>query len=227
MKILALDTSTLTAQVAVWDERVLAERARPVSTHSETLLSLVDECLREAGLRASDLDAIACGAGPGSFTGLRIGLASAKGLCFALSRPLLLVSSLEALAARAPDGLVCATLDAYKQEVYAALFRVAGGCAAVDEKGERVLPPATLAAELSERAAGEPIAIVGSGVRRYRELLVPGVRLLDDEEGPRASDVARLAAQKIYRGETDDLARSAPRYIRPSEAELAKLKSSS
>jgi tRNA threonylcarbamoyladenosine biosynthesis protein TsaB len=220
MKLLAIDTSTLTAGVAVWDGAPRAARRQRVTTHSDALLLLVEEALAEAGLRAAELDGIACGAGPGSFTGLRIGLATAKGLCFALDKPLVLISSLAALAARAPAGeRVCATLDAHKGEVYAGLFTVeADGVRA--EEPERVLPPAELARAL---AAAPPRWIVGEGAHRYAELaaIVP---LLDGDPAPDPSDVARLAAPRFAAGQVDELARSAPGYIRPSEAELVQQK---
>src|ERR1700761_5339320 len=105
MIVLALDTATLASAVALWrDGQLLAERRRLVTTHSESLLAMIDESLAEAGLRPPQLDGIVCGAGPGSFTGLPIGLATAKGLCLALDKPLVLVSTLAALAARAPAG---------------------------------------------------------------------------------------------------------------------------
>jgi tRNA threonylcarbamoyladenosine biosynthesis protein TsaB len=220
MKLLAIDTATLTAGVAVWDSHsglLAPERRRVVTTHSEALMPLIDEALRELGLPPAALDAIVCGAGPGSFTGLRIGLSTAKGLCFALGRPLALISSLEALAARAPDGRVCATLDALKGEVYAGLFTVAGGL--VEPGGEElVLAPEALA----ERLAGDRQAwrLCGSGVLRYPELLVPGTSLLDEDGAPRPADLARLGAARLQAGPPDDLARSGPRYIRPSEAEI-------
>jgi tRNA threonylcarbamoyladenosine biosynthesis protein TsaB len=213
--ILAVDTSTLLSGVAVWrDGRALAVRQRLVTTHSESLLLMIDEALAEAGLRAADLDAIACGAGPGSFTGLRIGLATAKGLCFALAKPLVMVSSLAALAARAPDGRVCATIDAFKGEVYGALFDVAGGAPTLVGE-ELVLRPETLLTRLDDVAC-----VVGSGASKY-SFLGTG-RLLDEEPGPRAADVARLAAARLQRGESDDLSTATPAYIRPSEAELVK-----
>jgi tRNA threonylcarbamoyladenosine biosynthesis protein TsaB len=222
--LLALDTATLMAGVAVFrdhDGRVLAERRRVVTTHSEALLQLVDEALREAAVEARALDAIVCGAGPGSFTGLRIGLATAKGLCFALGRPLVMVSSLEALAARAPDGRVCAVIDAHKGEVYAGLFAVERGVPRpLDPSGEaeRVLAPAALADEL--RAGG--VVLVGDGVLRYRELFI-GAAPLDEDGAPRPADVARLGALRLAAGERSDLARAAPKYIRPSEAERMKM----
>lgn len=214
MKILALDTSTQTAGVAAWEGRVVAERRGRVTTHSDALLTMIDETLREAGWTAASLDAVACTAGPGSFTGLRIGLATAKGLCFALGKPLSCVPSLEALAARAPDGRVAAVMDAHKQEVYAAIYEVAGGVPRL-EAGEWVLPPSELAA----RVAGLPL--VGDGALRYPEL----GRLLDEDGAARPSDVARLAAARLLRGEADDLSSTGPRYVRASEAEIARMKS--
>jgi tRNA threonylcarbamoyladenosine biosynthesis protein TsaB len=215
MKIIAIDTSTLTAGVAAWsDGAVVAERRARVTTHSDVLLSMVDEVLREAGWSIAALDGVACTAGPGSFTGLRIGLATAKGLCFAAGKPLAGVGSLEALAARAPDGQVAAVMDAHKQEVYAAIYDVAGGLPTL-KAGEWVLPPS----ELLERIAGLPV--VGDGALRYPQLGHP----LDNDGAPRPADVARLAAARLEKGEADDLSSSGPRYVRASEAEIARMKS--
>ncbi len=216
MILVAIDTSTLQSGVALWrDGRALAIRQRMVTTHSESLLAMVDEAFAEAGLRPGDADAVACGAGPGSFTGLRIGLATAKGLCFALEKPLVMVSSLAAMAARAPDGRVVATIDAFKGEVYAGIYDVAGGVPTL-RGTELVLPPDRLVAMLADVAF-----VVGSGAAKY-----PGIvgdrRLLDEEPGPRPADVARLAAARVARGESDDLSTATPAYIRPSEAELVK-----
>jgi tRNA threonylcarbamoyladenosine biosynthesis protein TsaB len=219
MLLLALDTSTSMASVAVVrDRELVAERDRLVTTHSESLIALVDECLAAAQVALNDVDAVACGAGPGSFTGLRIGLATAKGLCWALPKPLVMISSLAAIAARAPDGICCATIDAYKGEIYAARFSVVAGAPLLDGD-ERVLPPEALAEELRAQA---PLTIAGSGAAKYPQLLVDGVRLLDERPGPRARDVAFLALARAQNGDFDDLAAAAPRYIRPSEAELVK-----
>lgn len=214
MIVLAVDTSTLQAGAALWrDGAIVAEGQRTVTKHSDALLAMIDEAFVAASLAPADVDAVACGAGPGSFTGLRIGLATCKGLCFALGKPIVLVSSLAALAARAPDGRVCATLDAFKGEVYAGLFDVRGGVPRLDGE-ERVLPPAKLLPLLDGIDA-----VVGSGAQKYREL---ALNLLDEEAGPRPADVARLAAIRAARGDFDDLATAAPAYIRPSEAELVK-----
>ncbi len=218
MLLLGIDTATLTAAAALWrDGQVIAERQRAVTTHSEMLLAMVDECCAEVGIAPRQLDGVVCGAGPGSFTGLRIGLATAKGLCFALDQPLLLVSSLAAMAARAPDGRVLATLDAFKGEVYAGLYDVAGGVP-VPAGDEAVLAPEALLAQL---AAAPAAFVVGSGVAKYPALLAAG-RLLDPEPGPRPADLLRLGAARLARGDQADLATATPAYIRPSEAELVK-----
>jgi tRNA threonylcarbamoyladenosine biosynthesis protein TsaB len=218
MLLIGIDTATQAAAAALWrDGRVLAQRQRTVTTHSEMLLTMVDECCAEAGVSPRQLDGVVCGAGPGSFTGLRIGLATAKGLCFALDKPLALISSLAAMAARAPDGRVLATLDAYKGEVYAGLFDVAGGMpTAVGD--EAVLPPEVLLQRLGEPL---PAFLLGSGVVKYPALLAAG-SCLDSEPGPRPADLLRLGAARLERGDHDELATAAPAYIRPSEAELVK-----
>lgn len=218
--ILSLDTTTPQASVAVWataGELLSVRRAR-VTTHSETLLGLIDEVLVESGRTLADVLAIACAAGPGSFTGLRIGLATAKGLCFAAAKPLVLVSSLQAMALRAPLGaLAVPCLDAYKGEVFAGLYRSALPPLALRE--ERVLPPARLAAELLDLARREVVVLVGDGPVRWPELRLPGI-LADDVAPPDAVDVARLAAARLAQGSVDDLEHASPHYIRPSEPEL-------
>lgn len=224
--LLAVDTATLQAGVALVDEtgRELASRRARVTTHSEQLLTLIAEVLAEAGHGPGDLWGAACGAGPGSFTGLRIGLATVKGLCLSSSTPLLMVSSLAALAARAPEGaLVVPCIDAWKGEVYAGFYR--RGASSSGEplallEAEAVLPPERLVAWLQARAAAEPVHLVGDGAARYPQLSeVTGV-IHVDRAPPDPADVGRLAALRLLRGEADDLAAAVPSYIRPSEAEL-------
>lgn len=115
MKLLALDTSTRSATVALTiGDEIAAERQREVTTHSEGLLALIDDVLRDGGVPVGDLDGIVCGSGPGSFTGLRIGMATAKGLCFATGKRLYCVESMTALALGARDlaPLTLTVLDA-------------------------------------------------------------------------------------------------------------------
>ena len=223
MIVLALDTATTSSAVALWrDGRVVAERRRVVTTHSEHLMAMIDESFTEAGLKPRDLDGVVCGAGPGSFTGLRIGLATAKGLCLALDKPLAMVSTLAAIAARAPDGRVLAAIDALKGEVYAGLFDVTGGHP--ERAGdEAVIAPERLLAQLGAWLPAIVVGtVVGSGALKYPALVVPGARLLDGDAGPHPVDLARLGAARLAAGLADDLATATPAYLRPSEAELVK-----
>ena len=232
--ILAIDTATLDASVALVtrEGQLRASRQARVTTHSEALLGMIAAVLEEAGVRPDDLAAVACGAGPGSFTGLRIGLATAKGLCLAVGSasnpsgrrlPLLLVSSLQALARRAPasmqGALVVPCIDAFKSEVYVGFYRGGDEPAPAGTPVEAVLPPQQLIARLAALPAGSPLCIVGGGPVRYPEL-----RALDalfvEGGAPVADEVGRLAAMRLARGEADDLAAAVPRYIRPSEAEI-------
>lgn len=219
MRILALDTATLTASVAILDgDAIAAAGDAHADTHSEKLLPLVDAVLNQAGLRPALLDAIACGAGPGSFTGLRIGLATAKGLCFALGKPLVLVSSLAALAYEVRGRDVLALIDARKREVYAGVFSGDG----VALGGERVLPPDALADHVRSAAGNRRLVVIGDGAAAYRDAAARcgdvdlSVRLTPD-----ARAVARLAQAKLASGASDEVLTAAPTYIRASEAEIA------
>lgn len=235
--ILAIDTTTQQAGVALADGAgesfvVRSTRRRRVTTHSEALVAMVDEALGEAGVTLAAVDAIACAAGPGSFTGLRIGLATAKGLCLALGRPLLMISSLRALALRVPAGAVAVgCIDAWKGEVYAGYFRGGPEPAPFGEglPEEEVLRPERLAERIAmlRAGAGAPVHLVGDGPVRWPLVRAAGGEgaalaplVAEDVEPPDPVDVARLAAMRHVRGEADDLAGASPRYLRPSEAEL-------
>jgi tRNA threonylcarbamoyladenosine biosynthesis protein TsaB len=233
VKILALDTSTPLCGVCVLDTSTgaVAVRRQQVTTHSDRLLALVAESLAEAGLSPTDLRGVACGAGPGSFTGLRIGAATAKGLCFALGIPLVMVSSLAALAqAAAPraEGPVLACLDAAQGRVYARLFASARGAETAevgdDDQEVRLL--------LSRDAAWEPghlgevlrriclggarLAVCGNGVLRYQGQLLPeGGVWAHEDPSPHPMEVARLGAARLARGEADPLAEAVPDYVSP------------
>jgi tRNA threonylcarbamoyladenosine biosynthesis protein TsaB len=223
VKILALDTATLTASVALLvDDQVAAARQARVSTHSETLLELIAAVLKDAQLEAAEVDLCACGRGPGSFTGLRIGLATAKGLCFALDKPLVVVSSLAALAmgqapTAGPDTHVLSLLDARKHEVYAGLYRLTPWPLPVRE--EVVLAPHHLAAYLGD-VTGE-VSIVGDGTTAYPLHARALGRVLEGvPPTPQAENVARLGLRSWQTSPRDELAHATPTYIRPSEAEL-------
>ena len=208
MIVLGIDTATKIASAAiVEDGRVLAETSGDGRGHGSDLLVLIDAVCVGAAIGAHDLDAVAIGAGPGSFTGLRIGMATAKGIAFAAKCPLWAVSSLAALAHHEllaePLATVMAVLDARRDEVYAGAYRrdsdrtVAIGV-------ERVLPPAALEIPAGARIAGDFIE-----ARDGHSVTFPIT--------PRGAAVALLALEGAR---ADVLVTGAPTYIRPSEAEV-------
>jgi len=208
--ILGLDSSTLTASVALLDgDQLLHAADASAGRHSEVLLPLVDAAFAAAGRRPADLRAIACGAGPGSFTGLRIGLATAKGLCLALGLPLHLPSSLAALAwgARGLGRPVLAVLDARRHEVFAGLFDELGAPLGAETVG----PPEILV----ELAAGRQPIVVGDGAQAYPDAAArAGEPRLDLRRTPAAEAIARLAASTP----AAPLAAAAPTYLRGADA---------
>ncbi len=228
--ILALDTATRQSSVALCDARggLLAEAHREVTTHSEGLLPMIHEILGQAGVIVGDLTAVACGRGPGSFTGLRIGMATAKGICLAADLPLICVSSLLPLGAagaeaEGDDLLVAAVLDARRKEVFCGLYR--GGRPVGDEV---LFTPADLVPYLQREAGDEALVLAGDGALLYREVLLDGLgdraRLAADRcHQVRASHMARAAAERLAAGETDDLLHAEPLYIRASDAKLPKV----
>jgi tRNA threonylcarbamoyladenosine biosynthesis protein TsaB len=224
--ILAFDTSTPCARVAVLspegDGRATAEKV--AARHSSNLLRLCDEVLRATGVAVSDLAAIACGAGPGSFTGLRVGLAVAKGLALADRIPLVLVSSLDALAADLASlgeaGLVLPCIDAGKGQVYGRLYRVAGGATVPISTDDFALSPEDLCRLVQAQAAGAAVLTGGNGADRYLEVfraLLGPEAVRAQIAGPSALAVGRLALARLARGEHDDLETSVPRYGRPPD----------
>ena len=236
MRLLAIDTATFTASAAVVDVGadgaatviVAADFTTQSAGHGEGLVPHLAALLAQAGITLASIDAFAVGAGPGSFTGLRIGLATAKGLAFATDRPLWLASSLAALAwdlgAALADGdatLLIAALDARRHEIYVGCYRRSGpGVVAVGP--ERVLPPAALTAMLAEvDPDGGPALIGGDALAVHAaalaELPARVVRRPDIRPTPSAIAVAVVAATGPR---LDALAHGAPAYIRPSEAEV-------
>ena len=224
--ILAFDTATSCARVAVLSPagQSLAAAEKLASRHSSNLLRLCDEVLRAAGVTVADLSAIVCGAGPGSFTGLRVGLAVAKGLALADQTPLVLVSSLDALAADlaavSHAALVFPCIDAGKGQVYGRLYRAAGEAPTPIGSDELMLSPEDLCRLVQERAAGTTVLAGGNGADRYLEVFRAhlGEKAVQPQfAGPSALAVGHLALARLARGEQDDLENSVPRYGRPPD----------
>jgi tRNA threonylcarbamoyladenosine biosynthesis protein TsaB len=225
--LLAYDTATPTARVAVLSTQgeCVAMRERTAARHSANLLALCDEVLQKAGTRVGDLAAIACGAGPGSFTGLRVGLAVAKGLALPTGLPLVTVSSLDALAhdlaARAPEArLLLPCLDAGKSEVYARLYAVTESAPRALGEVDWVLSPAELAPLVKAAADGQIVCTGGTGVDRYLDVFLAALgkeAVLPSAPGPSAMAVGRLALDRLRQGQIDDIETAVPRYGRPPD----------
>lgn len=188
--------------------------------HAESLLDLLEAMLSRQGLEPSQLALIACGRGPGSFTGVRVGLASAAGLALGVGCPLWPVDTLAALARNAAGypGVAIVVVDARKSEVYAAAYRVPLGGPPVELAPARVGPAGAVVAELRALAGGDAV-VFGSGAQLYgcASAVPPGWHL------PRASEVAWLAAQAFDAAGRDPARVPAldPAYVRPSDAELS------
>ncbi len=223
MRILAVDTASISASVAALEDTELhAELVLATGqTHSRHLMEMIHQVLSFSSWPLESVDAFAVSLGPGSFTGLRIGISTVKGLGTALEKPVAGVSSLQALGLQcALGGLpVCALIDGRKGEVYCARYRRKGGQLAAEGR-EAVLPPRE-----AIRNIDEPVIFAGSGALLYRDLIAGmlGERALFVPPGSdliRASSVARLARVPLQRPEACRPESLAPRYIRRPDAEI-------
>lgn len=208
MRILALETATHRLSVALWDAGRVVERAAELpSGGSEWLLPAVGELLAEAGVGLKSLDGIAFGAGPGSFTGLRLAVGCAQGLAFGLDRPVFGIDSLAALALASGEQRVFACLDARMNEVYVAAYA----------DGIVVLPPTVSPPEQVPLPPGEGWVGCGDGFASYPGRLPAFGRERADLR-PTAAAVAELAAIRFAAGEGGDAAAAAPIYVRDKVA---------
>jgi tRNA threonylcarbamoyladenosine biosynthesis protein TsaB len=216
MRVLAVETSTLAGGAALLDGGlVVGEYTLDVSlTHSERLMGAVDRLLSDAGWTVRDLEGLAVSVGPGSFTGLRIGLSTVKGLALALAIPVAAVPTLDALAALLPFAAlpVCPVLDARKREVYASLYRW-DGAGMRREWDYLALAPADLARRLDE-----PVIVLGDAADQVDSPHARRIR--PPRRGPSPAAVGFLGHQRLAMGDTVAPADLVPIYLRPSEAEL-------
>ena len=228
MLILAFETTAKAGSVALLEDgRLLAESYQNTGlTHSQTLMVMAEDMLKAAGKTMADVTAVAVAEGPGSFTGVRIGVAAAKGLAWGAELPCYGVSTLESMALTLGvyEGYVCACMDARRNQVYNALFYVNHG---VMERvcEDRAIALADLKTEL-EHLDG-PIFLVGDGSSltyntlhdAIPELILPPEHRMHQ----RASGVALAAAKKIAAGEPGDAAAMTPNYLRLSQAERERM----
>lgn len=221
MKILAVDTAAKTCSTAiVCGDAVLAETVLDRGkTHTRVLMKIIHDMFSAVGMRTSDIDGFAVTIGPGSFTGLRIGLSTVKGLAFAARKPIAGISTLDALAAPFADAadLVCAMIDARRGEVYTALYRRTSSRLII-ERPARAASPEQAIADVSG-----PALFVGDGALVYQDCIVAELGENAIFAGPghhviRASAVGKLGMERITAGETVDALTLIPVYLRGSDA---------
>lgn len=228
MRILAFESSAKAAGTAILqDGALLAEYTQNSGqTHSRTLMQMAENMLRNCDLTAADIDAVAVAAGPGSFTGIRIGVAAAKGFAWGREIPCYGVSTLEAMVRGAAvcDGIYCACMDARREQVYHALFQVEGGkltsltadCAISIEDLQKSL-----------KKIEKPIFLVGDGALLcYNTMLESGLQLAllpEHLRQQRAAGVALAAHEQIRSGAAGSALELMPNYLRLSQAERERM----
>lgn len=216
--LLALDSSTEACSVALYrggnvvEDYSLIERG-----HAEHLLPMIESLLSQEGVELGDMDAFAFGCGPGSFTGLRIGVAMIQGLAMSTGKPVVPVSSLAALAAR-HDGDVIALIDARMGQVYHGYFKVEGGNSPVLQMEETVCDPSALPVPDTDK-----LIVAGSGWDSYADTLserLSGKLQFESIEGeyPHAADVVRIAAREFLHGQAREAGHALPHYVRNNVA---------
>lgn len=222
MIVLGIETATMMGSVALVGEKgVVAQYSLNIEVgHSERVMVAIDRVLADAGVGLKELDGIAISIGPGSFTGLRIGLSTAKGLSLATGKPLAPVRTLEALAWNLPfaRSLICPILDARKKEVYTAIFK------SIDGELKRLTEDMVRPIKRLLTIVKEPAIFLGDAVEIYRSVI-------SEELGgmvhfaprslrlPSAAVVAELGMKTLQEGKGEDPYALVPLYIRPSEAE--------
>lgn len=222
--LLGLDTASATASLAVVSHgKVLAQLTRSAASHGAELPSAVTEVLTIAGIKLKDLQGIAVGLGPGSFTGLRVGLAYAKGLVLALGCALIGISTFDCLALAAFEQAspvegtsICPILDARKGEVYTNLYRVRA------DRLDKISQPLVIRLQNLYPELSDGVILIGDSKAKEASLLLNerGIRstVLEGVDNSRGRYVAALAAERISRGEIDTPATLEPLYIRSAEA---------
>ncbi len=224
MKILGIDTSATAASVAIADEnKIIGEFSiNTALTHSQTLMPMVDALLKNTGVAVTDIDAIAVNAGPGSFTGVRIGVAAVKGMAFSADIPCISVSTLHSMAYNLveTDCIVCAVMDARCSQVYNALFGVSNG------KVTRIIDDRALALQdlkLDLQKYDEKIILVGDGAKITYDYLKDENKNVDlaskQNRIQTASSVVAAGFELLEKGETLTAEQLMPTYLRLPQAQ--------
>lgn len=225
MKILGLDSSGIVASVAVVEDDILVAEytVNYKKTHSQTLLPMLDEIAKMTELDLNTIDAIAVAAGPGSFTGLRIGSATAKGLGLALKKPLVAVPTVEGLAYNLYDtqGLICPIMDARRKQVYTGIYRFEDH-RLVTVEDQMAVPMEEMITKLN--AYQQPVTFLGDGVSVFKDMIaekltVPYTFAPAHVNKQRAAAVAALGLVYYKEGKIQTAMEHIPDYLRVSQAE--------
>ncbi|HYE84272.1 MAG TPA: tRNA (adenosine(37)-N6)-threonylcarbamoyltransferase complex dimerization subunit type 1 TsaB [Clostridia bacterium] len=225
MKILAVDTSTSAATASIMEDgRLISEYILNISrAHSQRIMGIIDDLFNKSGIRPSEIDLYACSAGPGSFTGLRIGASIIKGMAQTFEKPVAAVPTLDALAYNLYNctGLVCPILDAQRNMVYSSLYTWEKGSLIKLEDLE-VIPVEDLIKHIKKKSV--PVTFLGDGVLLFEEDLKKGLEeyyaAQADSLLPRASSCARIAMEMYEKGSLDTYSSFRLTYIRKSQAEV-------
>lgn len=224
MRILGIESSSLVASVAVVTDDILTAEYTVdfKKTHSQTLLPMLDEIVKMLEMELDSVDAIAVSGGPGSFTGLRIGSATAKGLGLAMKKPLIHVPTVDAMAYNlwGASGAVCPIMDARRNQVYTGVYHLSDGLEVIKE--QCAMDMKELIDELNER--GEKVIFLGDGVPAYRHLIeefmtAPYSFAPAHMNRQRAGAVAALGAIYYQQGKTETAMEHGPEYLRKPQAE--------
>jgi tRNA threonylcarbamoyladenosine biosynthesis protein TsaB len=211
--ILNIETSTTNCSVSLSKEGetlVLKEDYNSNYSHAERLHVYFDEILKEANLKVSNLDAIAISKGPGSYTGLRIGVSAAKGLCYALDKPLISVATLQALAHQISieEGLIVPMLDARRMEVYSAIFN--SEYKQIRDTQAQILDKNSFAEYLEKGK----VYFIGNGVEKTKTLIAHPNAIFVDSKLPSAKEMGLLAYNKFTKNDFEDVAYFEPYYLK-------------
>ncbi|MBI5682370.1 MAG: tRNA (adenosine(37)-N6)-threonylcarbamoyltransferase complex dimerization subunit type 1 TsaB [Deltaproteobacteria bacterium] len=222
MKILAIDTGMPSGSIAILEDDSLIAECMPCAekTHAEKLLPSIDSILKSSGIRLNDIDCFAVTIGPGSFTGLRIGISTVKGFAWCLKKPVVGVSTLKTLAMNIlhSDKLICPILDARKEEIYAGIYKREEETLTA-EKDDCVIKPCELVKHLNRQTI-----FLGGGIKIYGDVIKSelgdnAVFAPHDLWHIRASNIAKLALREVEKGNIQSPETIVPYYIRRSEAE--------
>ncbi|MBE9488676.1 MAG: tRNA (adenosine(37)-N6)-threonylcarbamoyltransferase complex dimerization subunit type 1 TsaB [Bacteroidetes bacterium] len=211
--ILNIETSTTNCSVSLskkGETLVLKEDYNSRYSHSERLHAYIDTVLNEAEVSLNELNAIAISKGPGSYTGLRIGVSAAKGLCYALDKPLISVATLEALAhqIKIEDGVIVPMLDARRMEVYSAVFNSEHH--QIRETQAQILDESSFAEYLKKGT----VYFIGNGVEKTKTLITHPNAIFIDNKLPSANDMSLLAYTKYKKNDIEDIAYFEPYYLK-------------